>query len=664
MLSGGGARGLAHAGALAALEERGWDPSIVTGTSMGAIIGGLYAAGYSSEFIVALVESMDWREAFAPVPQPVGPRQEWRHPLLSLASGRPPFLLPGLVDSHRIDRSLIHMLFDAGARAENDFDRLPRRFRAVAADFEDGAEVPLGSGDLPRAVRASIAVPGAFSAIPWNGRALVDGGLADNLPVSVARDMGARVVAAVDVLRPRDPPEGHPLDLMVRALRLTLLNALPEGPPPDVLVLPELESGFNEVSFPRYGAPLARLGYDAALEAPPPSLRDEGARAPASAPDSIHAIEIETPDPRLRPLTLRALRHLASAPYDTAALFRAVDRIFAAGPVRAVWPRIERRDGRNILVALVLPEPDFRIASNAGWNMDEGARGWIEMHKRMPGSWAPEFAIGVSADRIDRSASTALRFHPPALTPLALVFGAGATRTDIRLFDENDVVGEVRAERVGGWIGAEWLRLDPDAGAVVAFRVDHVSAEQIIFPFPFLAEVAVEGWSYGPMLRISGIGPAARTLGTPPLIELELRRGDVSYERVRLAGSLPFALGPLRAAVVADAGLSSRRTPIDARFDLGGPDGLPGMREQRELASVRVLGGIDLGWPIPFDGDLRVRLRAGTAARNIDDLGSASWIGAAGIGPVWWTVIGPIAFEYGRTDQGEDRIAISIGYQF
>src|SRR5690606_32818912 len=119
-----------------------------------------------------------------------------------------------------INRRLVEMLFDAGARARSDFDRLPRRYRAVAADLRDGSVVVLGHGDLARAVRASMAVPGVFSPVVIDGRILVDGGIADNLPTTQARALGALYIIASDVLLPElDPRPPSRAAVRVRARR-------------------------------------------------------------------------------------------------------------------------------------------------------------------------------------------------------------------------------------------------------------------------------------------------------------------------------------------------------------------------------------------------------------------------------------------------------------
>lgn len=204
VLSGGGARGAAHIGVLKALEAQHVPIDAVAGTSMGAVVGGLYASGLSPAEIEALIDSPEWRSAFAErVPRRL---ESFRRKLederflvklpLGLNGGR--FRLPkGLVSP----QAVVQLLREATAHVATvrDFDRLPIPYRAVSTDLETGESVVLGSGDLVTAMRASSAAPGVFAPIELDGRWLVDGGLADNLPVEVARAMGVDVLIVVDV---------------------------------------------------------------------------------------------------------------------------------------------------------------------------------------------------------------------------------------------------------------------------------------------------------------------------------------------------------------------------------------------------------------------------------------------------------------------------------
>ena len=212
MLSGGGARGAAHIGVLKVLEEQRIPVHAIAGTSMGAVVGGLYASGLSAAEIATLIDSEEWRAGFTePAPRD---RLSFRRKSedqnflvkfpLGIKSGS--FRLPkALVSGQRVSQVLRRVTFPV-ARLDA-FDQLPIPFRAVATDLETGDPVVLSGGDLVDAMRASLAAPGVFAPVEIDGRLLVDGGLANNLPVDVAQAMGVDVLIVVDVgfpLRKRD----------------------------------------------------------------------------------------------------------------------------------------------------------------------------------------------------------------------------------------------------------------------------------------------------------------------------------------------------------------------------------------------------------------------------------------------------------------------------
>ena len=204
VLSGGGSRGFAHVGVLRVLEQMRIPVDAVAGTSMGAVVGGLYASGMSAAEIEDLAIRTDWNEAF----RDRSPRanlsfrrkQDDREFLvrfpLGIKSGD--FRVPrGLIQGQKLAQILRReTLAVAGV---DDFDLLPSRFRAVATDLETGERRVIGSGDLTEAVRASMSAPGVIAPVEVDGKLLVDGGLVENLPVDVAKAMGVDIVIAVDV---------------------------------------------------------------------------------------------------------------------------------------------------------------------------------------------------------------------------------------------------------------------------------------------------------------------------------------------------------------------------------------------------------------------------------------------------------------------------------
>jgi NTE family protein len=207
VLSGGGARGMAHIGVLKVLEELKIPIDCIAGTSMGAVVGGLYASGMTAAQIDATMRSVDWQEAFRDAP----PRRELafrrkqddRNFLVRLPLGlkHGQILLPkGFIQGQKLQETLRQLTLPFGSNT--DFDKLPTPFRAVATDLVNGNAVLLDKGDLAQAMRASISAPGLFAPVETEGRLLVDGGLAENLPVDVARRMHADILIVSDVSFP------------------------------------------------------------------------------------------------------------------------------------------------------------------------------------------------------------------------------------------------------------------------------------------------------------------------------------------------------------------------------------------------------------------------------------------------------------------------------
>jgi predicted acylesterase/phospholipase RssA len=209
VLSGGSAKGLAHIGVLRVLEEYGVPVHVVTGTSMGAIVGGLYAAGYTPSELDEIVREVDWAALFSGVGgSPDPPSADW-------ASGQHVFTLPlrkglptlpsNIVAGQRVFQLLARLTWRAhGVR---DFSKLRVPFAAVAADLETGEAVALTSGFLPDAIQAGMALPAVFEPVKIGGRSFVDGGVVRNLPAQDAIELGASVVICSDVSDPLIPAD-------------------------------------------------------------------------------------------------------------------------------------------------------------------------------------------------------------------------------------------------------------------------------------------------------------------------------------------------------------------------------------------------------------------------------------------------------------------------
>ncbi len=274
VLSGGGARGFAHIGVLQVLEELRVPVDCIAGTSMGSIIGGLYAYGLSPDEIERIVANMDWDYVLQDSPlrtdlairRRLEEREFQIHLTIGVRDGS--VALPkGLVQGQNLGFVLDQTALQAHDLAS--FDDLPLPFRCVAADIGDGTRVVFDSGDLPRAMRASMALPGVFAPVEWGGRLLVDGGIIDNLPVEAARSMGAQRLIAVDIGTPPMRREEIQDLLGITSQMVALLtqrfidDALASLTPQDLLIQPDLGK-LTSASFDA-GDELVRLGREQAL---------------------------------------------------------------------------------------------------------------------------------------------------------------------------------------------------------------------------------------------------------------------------------------------------------------------------------------------------------------------------------------------------------------
>ncbi|MDB6097310.1 MAG: hypothetical protein JWN58_13, partial [Gammaproteobacteria bacterium] len=228
VLSGGGARGMAHIGVLKILEELKVPIDCIAGTSMGAVVGGLYGSGMTAAQIEATMRSVDWQEAFRDAPPrrdlAFRRKQDDRNFLVRLPLGlkHGQILLPkGFIQGQKLQETLRQLTLPFSN--STNFDLLPTPFRAVATDLLNGNAVIMDKGDLAIAMRASISAPGVFAPVETQGRLLVDGGLAENLPIDVARQMHADILIVSDVSFPLQTREALDSALSITNQMLAIL---------------------------------------------------------------------------------------------------------------------------------------------------------------------------------------------------------------------------------------------------------------------------------------------------------------------------------------------------------------------------------------------------------------------------------------------------------
>ena len=242
-LSGGGALGYAHIGVLQALEEHGIHPDCISGSSMGAIIGTLYAAGYSPKEMLAIVQKDKLYRI---------------NKLLTLQSA---FTTTGMSSHKSLHRILLQLI------PHNSFDSLPRRLTVCVTNLDSGESEYISSGDsLAEYVVASASIPGIFETRTVGGHTYVDGGVLDNLPVRALRPQCDHIIA-VDVLPfVKESRKSTSLDVMLWSIRLMQhSNSIPGRAAADWLIDSYALVEFHEFSFDKYRE-IYQYGYKAATE--------------------------------------------------------------------------------------------------------------------------------------------------------------------------------------------------------------------------------------------------------------------------------------------------------------------------------------------------------------------------------------------------------------
>lgn len=263
VLSGGGAKGLAHTGVIRALEEAGLTPDYITGTSMGSVVGALYAIGYSADDIEHMASSVDWDAVLSNEisfdqityeEKAYYGRYIAELPVEGLKVGFP----KGLIEGQKLSELLTRLT--RSVHDIEDFHKFPIPFTCVATDIATGEPVILNSGSLPEAIRASMAIPTVFTPVEIDGKLLVDGGLVRNFPVEEVIAMGADIVIGVFVSSELDPKEdlNNMISLLAQSAFVTSARDTREQKKKvDIYIEPNLD-GYSTGSFKQFAGIIER----------------------------------------------------------------------------------------------------------------------------------------------------------------------------------------------------------------------------------------------------------------------------------------------------------------------------------------------------------------------------------------------------------------------
>jgi len=271
VLSGGGAKGFAHIGALKAIDEAGIRVDYIGGTSMGAVIGSLYAAGYSANAIEEIMKNLDFRDFMqhevSRKAKPFYQKENDHKYVLRLSVEDKKIQLPsGLTDGQEVLNYLSK--YTQHVNTVTDFNELPIPFVCIATDLENGAQVLLNKGYLPDAVRASASFPTLLEPMELDGKLLVDGGIVNNFPVDEVLAMGADLIIGVDVgdgklLKKKDI--NSVIDVLNQVVSYQMLEEadLAKKDKTNLYIRPDI-TPYSVVSFDKFDE-IVQLGYETTL---------------------------------------------------------------------------------------------------------------------------------------------------------------------------------------------------------------------------------------------------------------------------------------------------------------------------------------------------------------------------------------------------------------
>lgn len=696
-LGGGGARGLAHVGVLRVLEELRIPVDYVAGTSIGAVIGGLYASGVDLDEIEARIRIAPWAEVIRGRP----PRSDVNYrrkqddqtfPVqmeLGLGGRRGVRLPSGLLSGQRLEVLLGGLTLPVAS--VDDFSNLPIPFKAIATDVESGELVELGTGDLVRAIRASLAIPGVFAPVEINGRLLVDGGIVRTVPIDIVQKMGADIVIAVDVSTPLGDREQLDdfIGLTAQVLRMpsrtrTAVLVADLDPARDVVIEPVLE-GLNATSFDEFDRLIA-AGREAAAGVErvlaQHSMNDTEYRAlrarQRAAPRVIPTVDYIRLDNTSR-FSTRALEGMmrleTGKPLDFAVLRADLSRVYGLGWFESVSFALERTDRGQGVVIRVVPKPWGPNYLRFGLGLQDNLEGspsfeiltslTLSQLNGRGGELRNEIQIGGP-----RRISTEF-YQPVAGGVFVSAFAqAGRIIQDVyadgrRTVQYRDLRASVGADvgfslrrwgEIRGGLFTGLVRTRPRVGAGDSLEVSESSGG-------WRASLGVDRLDdrsfplTGTAINVSG-------LRTSPGLN-----ADRVYSRIEGRALQAFPLGP-GALMVSVEGGSARGTdlPFYDEFGLGGLRRISGIRPREETGRafylVRALyyrPVARLPTAVP-SGRLFVGASVETGAAWLDRRGDARVGATVFLGLE--TLLGPLNLAYGRSDRDEDAWYLSLGLTF
>jgi NTE family protein len=696
VLAGGGAKGGAHVGVLKALEQLHVPIDCIAGTSMGALVGGGYASGIPAKDLETFVAGIDWKKVVGSQGrrelQPIEQKRDGATYSNDFELGitRDGVTTPGgLISTSNVDDLL--RSYVASARLETNFDELPIPYRAVATDMVSGAMVVLDQGDLATAMRASMAIPGAFAPVVMGDKILSDGGLVRNIPIDVARDLCADVVIVVNLVEPAADPRrlrsatqllSRTMDVMIEANETLQLQTLR---PTDVLINVEMGS-ITTADFERTPETIP-LGEAA-------TLAMSGALARFAVPEAQYLawrdsvttsqrIEARLAGVRFEGLNrvnpeylARRDRVKAGDVVDTAAISEEAQRMSALQDFDSVGYRLDGDRQSPTLTWLPREKnwgPDYLTLDLGAYASQDGdlrfavyarhVRTWINS---LGAQWRNEVQVG------GQTLITTSFFQPLDATHRYFIEPRAVFSRSIEdVFSDDERIARYQFEDLAAQLDAG-VNVGRYAQARIGYLYDSRQVE-VDIGSPLMPETSpVDAGMVASVEFDSRDTAFSPTRGAAAALEyMHSDRGlgaDRHWERAELGVgvAVPFRGDVLWVTLAGGSDLSGD-LPADRTFALGGPGSFPGL----EVGELRVGGYWTLGtsylWKVKDVLPVRnlalylgARIAGGAIYDRIDE-GKTGEIYGGSVFLTGRTLVGPLTVGIGATSTDSWSLWFSVG---
>jgi len=692
--SGGGAKGCAHIGVLRVLEEMHIPVDYIAGTSMGSIVGGLYATGMDPDELTEAILTVDWADALRDKPgrkDLVFRRKDddLRYiPDLELGLGKGGLKYPtGLRTGQKLNGLL--RKFTMPVRTVHDFDDLPIPFRAVATEIATGEMVVLAKGDLAEALRASMAIPTVFTPVDIDGQLLVDGGVTNNVPVDVVRAMGADIVIAIDIgaqFADEEAVGKSFLSILGQTNRMiTRGNMIARLASADIVITPDI-SGIGTLEFEKGHEIIARGETQARAQAD--ELRPYALSAEEYA--AWRASRHREPDPIPKVVDVRfegnqrvdsrvlvaQIETRPGADFEPESVRSDLSKLYGLGDFEAVDARLEEEGDGAAVVFRVREKPWGPTYLRLGLGIQADLEGSSDLSvlaainrtriNALGAEWKTEVQLG--SLRLARTG-----FYQPLSFDKGWFVepSAGWRRRDLTLFVDGEGVAELDVQVSSGRLDLGYT-FGRYGEARLGLTFDSITARRKSgFVPPDIGDISGETFTRGGIL-LQAVADRLDSATLPKngsltklnaLVTLDALGADDEYTKVELQNSEYWTRGRSTFFGSLRGGYSPDPLPIYDRFSLGGFFSLstyePGELAGDNYGLARLGYYYRLGKILHVGGYFEVAGVAddfGDLADDVVTTATAMLVADTGFGPFY--------IGYGSAEQGRRAFYILFGRQF